>query len=274
MAWMLHHVNLPALSVRETKSFLQDVIGLLEGRWIYPDRPGDLHHDEDSIAYFGTENRGLHVVRSIISFASDNGFMHNPTIGGHFAISVPDLSAVKSKLEAAGIPYSDAGVYAMNGVHQIYVYDPSFNMIEVNQTVEPLPSSALDGQDPAAEIHLRLAAIPVQDVDAATAFFGDLIGLGEPSILTQGHAVFRSGDHAIRLTQLTSDFGNGHAASPASREPYFTLAVSDLNEAQTRLDRAAIPNSGLVEEPVDGLESLFVHAPSMRLMALCQRSNR
>ena len=272
MAWMLHHINVPALKVRETKAFLRDMIGLQEGRWIYPDRPGELHHDEDSIAYFGTENRGLHVVRQVPSFAIDNGFMHNPTVGGHFAISVPDLEAVAARLTAASIPFSDAGVYAMNGVRQIYVYDPSFNVIEINQTVTPLASAVLAEQDPAAEVHIRQAAIPAQDVEASAAFFHDLIGGddGAPRVDEDG-AVLRSGDHTIRLTRLISGFEKDDAATPADREPYFTLAIPDLNTVKVRLDRAAIPHSGIVQEPVDGTESLFVHAPSMRLMAIIQR---
>ncbi len=270
MAWMLHHINVPALKVRETKAFLRDMIGLQEGRWIYPDRLGELHHDEDSIAYFGTENRGLHVVRQVPSFASDNGFMHNPTVGGHFAISVPDIEAVAARLDAASIPYSDAGVYAMNGVRQIYVYDPSFNVIEINQTVAPLPSAALADQDPAAEVHIRQAAIPAQDVDASAAFFHDLIGDGDAPCVDKGGAVLRCGDHTIRLTRLTSGFEKSEAVRPADREPYFTLAVPDLNTVKVRLDRAAIANSDIVQEPVDGTESLFVHAPSMRLMAVVQ----
>jgi hypothetical protein len=48
---------------------------------------------------------------------------------------VPDVLAVKARLEAAGVLVSDAGVYAMAGMHQIYVLDPSANMIEVNQNV-------------------------------------------------------------------------------------------------------------------------------------------
>ncbi len=272
MAWMLHHINVPALNVGETKAFLRDVIGLEEGRWIYPDRPGELHHDDDSIAYFGTENRGLHVVRQVTSFAADNGFMPNPTVGGHFAISVPDLEAVAARLADKGTPYSDAGVYAMNGVRQIYVYDPSFNVIEINQTVTPLPPASLADQDPAADIHLRHAAIPVQDVDASAAFFHDLIGGdGAAPRASSDGAVFRSGDHAIRLTRITSSYANHSSTDPSAREPYFTLAVPDLDAVKAKLDGAAIPNSGLVQEPVDGRESLFFHAPSMRLMALVER---
>lgn len=267
MAWMLHHINLPAVSVRETRTFLRDVIGLQEGRWIYPDRPGELHHDDDSIAYFGNANQGLHVVRSIVSFARDNGFMHNPTVGGHFALSVPDLNIVKDRLDAAGVPYSDAGVYAMAGIHQIYVYDPSFNVIEVNQTVAPLPSKELDSQDPRAEVRLCHAGITVHDLAASVTFYRELIGLGEPTV-DSSCAVFRSNDLAVRLTRLSSGYARDSAVDPTSREPYFSLAVADLEPVKERLDRAEIPNSGLVCEPIDGNQSLFVHAPSMRLMAI------
>jgi hypothetical protein len=48
---------------------------------------------------------------------------------------VPDVQAVKARLEAAGVLVSDAGVYAMAGMRQIYVLDPAANMIEVNQNV-------------------------------------------------------------------------------------------------------------------------------------------
>ena len=269
MAWMLHHVNLPALEVRETRAFLRDLIGLREGRWIYPETQGELHHDEDSIAYFGIENRGLHVVRSVVSFARDNGFMHNPTIGGHFAISVKDLDAVKRRLDAAKIPFSDAGVYAMAGIHQVYCFDPAFNMIEVNQTVTPLPSTALTDQDQAADIHLRHAAIPAHDLDASAAFFRDVIGLGKPAVDTKS-AIFRSGDHAVRLTHATSAFTNGRSTDPALRDPYFTLAVSDLDSVKDKLDRASIPNSGLMDDPIDDGAAIFTYAPSMRLMAIVQ----
>ena len=31
---------------------------------------------------------------------------------------------------------SDAGVYAMKDIHQIYCYDPSMNVVEINQRVD------------------------------------------------------------------------------------------------------------------------------------------
>ena len=64
-----------------------------------------------------------------------NNFAHNPSIGGHPAFTVKDLSNVKAKLDKEHILYSDAKVYAMPGFHQIYFYDINANMLEVNQSV-------------------------------------------------------------------------------------------------------------------------------------------
>ena len=49
--------------------------------------------------------------------------------------SIHHVSLIAHDLEAAGVLVSDAGVYAMAGMRQIYVLDPSSNMIEVNQNV-------------------------------------------------------------------------------------------------------------------------------------------
>jgi len=43
------------------------------------------------------------------------------------------VSAVKERLQQDDVIVTDAGMYAMADMHQIYVFDPSANMIEVNQ---------------------------------------------------------------------------------------------------------------------------------------------
>ena len=98
MNWFIHHVNLEAHDVAQTASFFRDIIGLEEGQWTYPERIGKIGHSDDTLAYFGTENQGLHIVKAITSFAHDNNFVHNPTIGGQFAVCVPDIQIVKSRL--------------------------------------------------------------------------------------------------------------------------------------------------------------------------------
>jgi catechol 2,3-dioxygenase-like lactoylglutathione lyase family enzyme len=137
MDWSIHHVNIQAHNVRETVAFFRDVIGLTEGSWKLPpaELRGNFRADPDYLALMGENSRGIHIVKPVPEFAKNNGFFLNPTIGGHFAITVANLAAVKARLDKAGIMYSEGGRYAMAGVTNIYLYDPSMNMIEVNQLV-------------------------------------------------------------------------------------------------------------------------------------------
>lgn len=135
--WAIHHVNLHAHDVRATVAFFVEVAGMAEGTWLAPPDMGDFSIDRRELALLtaGRDYRGLHLIRPDPGFALRNGFAHNPSIGGHPAFRVPDIQAVMRRLAAAGILYSDARVYAMRGYHQVYVYDPSFNLIEINQQV-------------------------------------------------------------------------------------------------------------------------------------------
>ncbi len=135
--WTIHHVNLEAPDVREAVGFYVEIAGMAEGRWRAPAERGDFSIDPAALAVLplGEDNSGLHIIRADPGFALRNGFAHNPSIGGHPAFCVPDVRAVKRRLEEAGHLVSDAGVYAMAGMHQIYVFDPMTNMIEVNQVV-------------------------------------------------------------------------------------------------------------------------------------------
>ncbi|MCP5081002.1 MAG: hypothetical protein GY948_04820 [Alphaproteobacteria bacterium] len=242
-SWFLHQVNMPSHNVRETAGFLRDVVGLKEGIWIYPETQGELHHDENSIAYFGTGNRGIHVVRPIPIFPRDNGFLHNPTIGGHFALGVDDLASVCKRLEKAGVPFTDAGVYAMSGVHQIYCYDPSFNVIEINQMMQPLPADELAKQDNAADVTLRTVSVPAIGLEASVGFFGDVLGLGAAAMKRGGDAVFadfETENSRVRLTKpsatIAEDTGSLHNPTATA---CFSIAVPDLNEMRQRLKRFA-----------------------------------
>ncbi|MSO91636.1 MAG: hypothetical protein EXR01_08775 [Acetobacteraceae bacterium] len=136
-SWRIHHVNLQADKVRETVAFYTGIIGMAEGRWRAAANRGDFSIDPAALAVLtkADDNSGLHIIRPDAGFAYRNRLAHNPSIGGHPAFCVADVQAVKARLEAAGVLVSDAGVYAMAGMHQIYVLDPAVNMIEVNQNV-------------------------------------------------------------------------------------------------------------------------------------------
>lgn len=142
MTWVIHHVNLPAHDVRESAAFYSAIFGMQEGVFQRPASGGNFRSDPAALASFEQDgaaglgaNNGLHIVKPVPDFAKANGLHHNPTNGGHVAISVPDLDAVMRRLDAAGVMYSDAGQYAMLGFRQIYLYDPSMNLLEINQRV-------------------------------------------------------------------------------------------------------------------------------------------
>lgn len=268
MTWFLHHVNMPSPDVPETARFLREVVGLPEGRWIYPDRPGELHHDARSIAYFGIENRGIHVVRPIPTFATDNGFLHNPTYGGHFALSVEGLDGVIERLRAADVAVTDAGIYAMRGVRQIYCYDPAFNVIEINQVEFPLPEDQLATQDPSADVPLSQVSIPAFDLDLSTHFFSNLVGLGAP---TQAAGLpglsFRGEFGELQLTSPSPGFarGTGLAHDPTTTA-YYSLSVTDLAACRARLEADGYTTSEW--STPDGVQSLLVCGPGQRLVRL------
>jgi catechol 2,3-dioxygenase-like lactoylglutathione lyase family enzyme len=135
----IHHINISAHDVRQAVSFYRDIIGMKERPWDLPEGStrGDFSVDPEFIALLGTgsNSRGLHIVKPVPDFHIKNGLMFNPTIGGHFALTVPDLDAVKRRLDAAGTLYSEGGQYAMAGVRNLYVYDPSMNLVEINQMI-------------------------------------------------------------------------------------------------------------------------------------------
>ena len=61
MRWSIHHVNICSPNVARTRHFLSELVGLPEGSWTYPpdEQMGEVGHNADSIAYYGTDNRGM-----------------------------------------------------------------------------------------------------------------------------------------------------------------------------------------------------------------------
>jgi len=135
--WKLHHVNLQAADVRKSVEFLTMNLGLREGSWKAPQEKGDFSIEPKDLSVFplGAFNGGLHIIKPDPGFALRNNFAHNPSIGGHPAVAVQDILAVKNRLEREDIQVTDAGTYAMRAMHQIYCLDPSGNVIEINQYI-------------------------------------------------------------------------------------------------------------------------------------------
>ena len=290
MNWSIHHVNLMAHNVAKSAWFLRDILGLTEGRWTYPDARdmGEIGHNADTIRYFGTGNRGVHLVKPIATFPRDNNFLHNPTIGGHVAITVPDLDDLTRKLAQNGIPFSDAGTYAMRGVHQIYVYDPSWNVIEFNAVKQEIDDVSGTGVHPWEQRwswgihHVNLQAI---DVRESVEFFTAIAGMsegrwqaptdkGDFSIDPAELAILPLGEGNRGLHLIKPDAGfairNGFAHNPSlGGHPAFM--VSDIHAVMARLKEANIrfSNAGVYAMP--GMHQIYVLDPSANMIEVNQK---
>ena len=133
--WGIHHMNLESLDVRDSIAFFCNIASMLEGKWVAPINKGDFSIDPSELAILplSNNNRGLHIIKPDEGFGYRNNFAHNPSIGGHPAFTIKDLSSLTVRLDKEKILYSDAKVYAMPGFHQIYLYDINANMLEINQ---------------------------------------------------------------------------------------------------------------------------------------------
>ncbi|MEO1492997.1 MAG: hypothetical protein AAFV19_12665 [Pseudomonadota bacterium] len=286
MTWSIHHVNICAPDVVRTRWFLRDLVGLPEGTWIYPDEDqiGQIGHAADMIAYFGSENRGIHAVRPIATFPRDNGLIHNPTLGGHVAITVEDLHQVIRRLDAASIPYSDAGVYAMRGVHQIYVYDPSWNVVEFNQVVDPAVKGEMKSGDGVWGWGIHHVNLQAYDVRESAAFFSEIIGMvegswdrggteGDFSIDPSDLTIFPLGvgNRGLHLIRPDPLFGkrNGFVVNP-SIGGHPALIVPDIHAVMARMDAASWPYDDAGVYAMPGMHQIYTLDPAMNVIEINQ----
>ena len=127
-----HHLNLAVDGdVGRTADFYRDLLGLT---------PVELPRDEGA---YGAEIRTLedrwgyqyHFVPPEPGFAARQGLPVNPLVG-HLAFRVDDIAAVRERLDAEGIPYSDMGEWAIEGWHQLFCADPDGRVIEFHQVLD------------------------------------------------------------------------------------------------------------------------------------------
>lgn len=127
-----HHLNLAGTHWEASAAFYRDLLGL---------SPVELPRDRE--AYGATiatmqDARGYqyHFIPSDPDFATRNNLPVNPLGAGHLAFRVDDIAAVRARLDAAGIPYSDMGEWAIKGWHQLFCADPDGRVIEFHQVIE------------------------------------------------------------------------------------------------------------------------------------------
>jgi catechol 2,3-dioxygenase-like lactoylglutathione lyase family enzyme len=129
-----HHFNLAVGKggdVARTVDFYRELLGLA---------PVELPRDLDS---YGAGIATLedpwgyqyHFIPAEPDFAERQGLPVNPLGTGHLAFRVDDIAAVRARLEAEGIPYSDMGEWAIHGWHQLFCSDPDGRVVEFHQVV-------------------------------------------------------------------------------------------------------------------------------------------
>ena len=127
-----HHLNLASgEDPTRTANFYRDLLGLA---------PVELPRDPDA---YGAEITTLqdrwgyqyHFVPSEPDFAEHEGLPVNPLVG-HLAFRVDDIAAVRARLDADGVPYSDMGEWAIEGWHQLFCADPDGRIVEFHQVLD------------------------------------------------------------------------------------------------------------------------------------------
>jgi hypothetical protein len=136
--WNFHHINLECYNVRSSVNFVTQYLKMKEGSWKAPIELGKVNIKSNQLAIFNLNDNhsGIHINKADFTFSWRNNFIHNPTIGGHPAFNVKDIKLFIKKLKSCDIAVTDAKIYAMPNIHQIYFFDPSANIIEVNQNIK------------------------------------------------------------------------------------------------------------------------------------------
>jgi catechol 2,3-dioxygenase-like lactoylglutathione lyase family enzyme len=131
--WALHHVNIATPHVRRTVDFFETVFGMKEQPFPFEiENRGVFVDTEDFVAFFEDGPRQIHVCQPMPELPRDNGFCLNPLLHGHVAITVPDITEIRRRLDRLGVYVADAGRWAYKGYYQIYCYDPALNVVEIN----------------------------------------------------------------------------------------------------------------------------------------------
>jgi glyoxylase I family protein len=140
----LHHVNIVSHDVAGLDEFYRTALGLER----IPDLPlieipgysdtssGEIRNPAVFLSAGDPAELQLHLCAPDQYLGARYGHIVSPINRGHIAYRCDDIEAVKLRLEAANIPYSDWGIWAVKGWHQIFFYDPVGTVVEVHQVME------------------------------------------------------------------------------------------------------------------------------------------
>lgn len=285
--WSIHHVNLPAPQLDRSRWFFADLLGLEEDPRTRPEATSEDVGRPGEVAYYGTGNRGVHVVRPSATFGRDRGLLHNATIGGHVAITVHDIGAVMARLDRASIPFSDAGVRSLDGVHQLYVYDPSYNLVEFNQVLDGDVADGVQPWEAAWGWGIHHVNLMAHDVRETAGFFAEIAGM-EEGRWTRPHGADEGafsidpaeltilplgpGNRGLHIIRPDPLFGrrNGFVVNP-SIGGHPAITVPDIRAVMARMDAAGwhYDDAGVYAMP--GMHQIYTLDPAMNVIEVNQQ---
>jgi glyoxylase I family protein len=128
-----HHVNICSTNVGQLDEFYRKVFDLTP--IVDDDHKQDTSQGYSRAVSFLTDGKTeFHLATRDLAVAHRTGHAVNPLERGHIAFRTDDIEALKDRLTAMGIPFSDYGTWAMGGWYQIFFQDPEGTIIEVHQT--------------------------------------------------------------------------------------------------------------------------------------------
>ena len=133
MKLTLHHVNFSTENVERMDSFYDEVLCLKEETDGLPVLEKKKGYAGD-VAFRTDGNIQLHLARKDLEVGFRTGHAVNPVERGHIAYRTDDIDAFKKHLDAQGIAYSDYGNAFSGAWHQLFFYDPTGRVIEVQQS--------------------------------------------------------------------------------------------------------------------------------------------
>lgn len=127
-----HHVNLASNQIPRMEEFYGKILGLE----VATDRLSGMRILDDYSAGTTFIQAGpvqLHLAESDPTLGFRTGHVVNPVLTGHIAFRTDDIEKAKHTLAEHNVQFSDYGVFAMKGWHQIFFYDPHLNVVEIHQ---------------------------------------------------------------------------------------------------------------------------------------------
>jgi len=131
----LHHINICGDDIDASIDFYQNVLG-------FEELPGADKLNSARVMDQGSTQRAafldigtaqLHANARDLEVGFKTGQPINPIAYGHVAFRTDDMAGILKRLDERGIKYADFGEWAIEGWHQVFLYDPNGTVIELHE---------------------------------------------------------------------------------------------------------------------------------------------